>query len=115
MHDEARRFVDHEHVFIFVHDGEIDVLRLDAILSRQYGIDLDLLPAEHLVLRPKLYAVDAHVAGVDPVLDSGPRVVAEEVCERLIQPLPRVLERDRQAMSDGCGHRGTSRANGERS
>src|SRR5690606_2901320 len=103
-----------EHVLVLVHDVEVDRLRLDAVFDGQLRLDLHSLPAKHLVLGTHLGPIDAHVAGIDPVLDARAGIVAQQVRKHLIQPLPGKIERDRQAMSDGYGHAGTSGSGGER-
>ena len=63
---------------------ELDLLRRDPRgLLEHRALTSNVLAAENLVLGSQLLAVDEHLAGLDPLLDAGARIVA-----RAARPAP---------------------------
>ena len=51
VNHQTGRLVDHQNVFIFVNDVELDILRIEAGVIFQLDIHMYLLPGQHLLAR----------------------------------------------------------------
>ncbi len=51
MNHQAGRLVDHQNVFIFIDDVELDILRIEAGIVCQFDIHMHLLPGQNFLAR----------------------------------------------------------------
>ena len=79
MHDQARRFVHHQHVPILVHHGNRNRFRLRLGLRRfDAHPHLDAGSRTHHIAGLAVESADPHLSGVDPALDACARMLAAE-------------------------------------
>jgi hypothetical protein len=104
MHDQSGWLVDHQHMWVLEDDVQPDFLGRDLDRVRQRGADLDALPAQDLVLGPQFGAVDQHLAGVDPLLDAGPRKAVQQLRQNLVEALAGVFGGNGQLAMNDFGH-----------
>ena len=84
MYDQSRRFVDDQHMFIFVRHGQFDGLGLSVRLILSDGHKPHRFAAKHRIAGSTLLTVDGHTTVANPALQLRSRKLREHARKNLV-------------------------------
>gem|GEM_PF-4786826 len=104
VNHQPGRLVHYQQMGVLVENTQGDGLGGDPLFLLQLGAQRDLLAAGHLVPGPRLATVDGDLALPDPLLDAAARVVRQQRCQCLVQPLARLCVFDQDVVFYSSAH-----------
>ena len=110
MHGDARGLVEHKEIVVFIKNGARDALAPKGgdILRRTGGVgkrrQAQLVASRDAQLRLGALLVHPHLAAAQHLINAAFRQRRITLAQKIIEPLPGVIRRDRQKMNPGNIH-----------